>query len=77
VTINIKKSLVGVTSWYHCKAEDSKIPKMPVINPPLGLWSALESAVLHFQNFIQARFFHFQAGFKRHILFSGLGITFL
>jgi hypothetical protein len=21
------------TSWYHCVAEDSRIPKMPVINP--------------------------------------------
>jgi hypothetical protein len=24
---------VGATSWYHCVAEDSRIPKMPVINP--------------------------------------------
>jgi hypothetical protein len=24
---------VGATSWYHWVAEDSKIPKMPVINP--------------------------------------------
>jgi hypothetical protein len=22
-----------VTSWYHAVAEDSRIPKMPVINP--------------------------------------------
>jgi hypothetical protein len=21
------------TSWYHCVAEDSRIPKMPVTNP--------------------------------------------
>jgi hypothetical protein len=27
-----KNSCVGVTSWY-CVAEDSRIPKMPVINP--------------------------------------------
>ncbi len=24
---------VGATSWYHCVAEDSRISKMPVINP--------------------------------------------
>ncbi len=29
----IKNSSVGATSWYHCIAEDSRIPKMPVINP--------------------------------------------
>jgi hypothetical protein len=28
-----KKSFVGTTSWYHCVAEDSRIPKMEVINP--------------------------------------------
>jgi hypothetical protein len=28
-----KKSVVEATSWYHCVAEDSRIPKMPVINP--------------------------------------------
>ncbi len=28
-----KYSWVGLTSWYHCVAEDSMIPKMPVINP--------------------------------------------
>jgi hypothetical protein len=28
-----RNSLVGATSWYHCVAEDSRIPKMPVINP--------------------------------------------
>jgi hypothetical protein len=28
-----KNSWVGETSWYHCVAEDSRIPKMPVINP--------------------------------------------
>jgi hypothetical protein len=28
-----KNSCVGATSWYHCVAEDSRIPKMPVINP--------------------------------------------
>jgi hypothetical protein len=28
-----KNSGVGATSWYHCVAEDSRIPKMPVINP--------------------------------------------
>jgi hypothetical protein len=27
-----KNSGVGATSWYHCVAEDSRIPKMPVIN---------------------------------------------
>jgi hypothetical protein len=27
-----QKSSVGATSWYHCVAEDSWIPKMPVIN---------------------------------------------
>jgi hypothetical protein len=27
-----KNSLVGATSWYHCVAEDSRIPDMPVIN---------------------------------------------
>jgi hypothetical protein len=29
----IKNSSVGATSWYHCVAEDSSIPKKPVINP--------------------------------------------
>ncbi len=28
-----KNSWVGATSWYHCVAEDSRMPKMPVINP--------------------------------------------
>ncbi len=28
-----KNSSVGVISWYHFVAEDSRIPKMPVINP--------------------------------------------
>jgi hypothetical protein len=28
-----KKLLSWATSWYHCVAEDSRIPKMPVINP--------------------------------------------
>jgi hypothetical protein len=28
-----QNSRVGATSWYHCIAEDSRIPKMPVINP--------------------------------------------
>ncbi len=28
-----KNSRVGVKSWYHCVAENSRIPKMPVINP--------------------------------------------
>jgi hypothetical protein len=27
-----KNSWVGVTSWYYCIAEDSRIPKIPVIN---------------------------------------------
>ncbi len=26
-------SWVGATSWYRCVAEDSRIPKLPVINP--------------------------------------------
>jgi hypothetical protein len=28
-----KNFRVGATSWYHCVAEDSRIPKMPAINP--------------------------------------------
>jgi hypothetical protein len=28
-----KNSWVGATSWYHCAADDSRIPKMPVISP--------------------------------------------
>jgi hypothetical protein len=28
-----KNSCVGATSWYHCVAEFSRIPKMPVIYP--------------------------------------------
>jgi hypothetical protein len=28
-----KNSRVGATSWYHCVADDSRITKMPVINP--------------------------------------------
>ncbi len=28
-----KKSWVGVTNWCQCVAEDSRIPKMPDINP--------------------------------------------
>jgi hypothetical protein len=28
-----KNSGVGAASWYHCIAEDSRIQKMPVINP--------------------------------------------
>jgi hypothetical protein len=28
-----KKCRVEATSWYHCVAEDSRIPKMSVINP--------------------------------------------
>jgi hypothetical protein len=28
-----KKFWVGYTSWYHCVAVDSRIPKMSVINP--------------------------------------------
>jgi hypothetical protein len=27
-----KNSWIGVTSWYHCVAEDSGSPKMPVIS---------------------------------------------
>jgi hypothetical protein len=27
------RNIVGATSWYHCVAEDSRIPKMSVINP--------------------------------------------
>ncbi len=30
---NEKNSWVGATSWYHRVTEDSRIPKMPVINP--------------------------------------------
>jgi hypothetical protein len=32
-----KNSCGGATSWYHCVAEDSRIPKMPAINPPQAL----------------------------------------
>jgi hypothetical protein len=28
-----KKTRDGATSWYHCVANDSTIPKMPVISP--------------------------------------------
>jgi hypothetical protein len=28
-----KNSSVEVTSWYHRVAEDSRAPKMPIINP--------------------------------------------
>jgi hypothetical protein len=28
-----KNYRVGATSWYHCVADDSSIPKMPVISP--------------------------------------------
>jgi hypothetical protein len=28
-----KNFQVGAPSWYHCVAEDFRIPKMPVINP--------------------------------------------
>jgi hypothetical protein len=28
-----KNSGVGATSWHHCVADDSRISKMPVINP--------------------------------------------
>jgi hypothetical protein len=28
-----KNCRAGATSWYHCIAEDSRIPKLPVINP--------------------------------------------
>ncbi len=28
-----KNSWVGATSWYHCVADDSRIPKMPAISP--------------------------------------------
>jgi hypothetical protein len=28
-----KNCQVGAPSWYHCIADDSRIPKMPVINP--------------------------------------------
>jgi hypothetical protein len=28
-----KKNSFEVTSWYHCVADNSRIPKMPVINP--------------------------------------------
>jgi hypothetical protein len=32
--VTIKKYFsVGATSWYHCVAEDSRIQKMPAINP--------------------------------------------
>jgi hypothetical protein len=30
-----KNSQVVATSWYHCVAEDPRIQKMLVINPPL------------------------------------------
>jgi hypothetical protein len=36
VTMKKKKKTIELgyhTSWYHCVAEDSRIPKMPVINP--------------------------------------------
>jgi hypothetical protein len=33
-----KDSRVGATSWYHCIAEDSRIPKMLVINPSKHLF---------------------------------------
>ncbi len=29
----MKKRRDGVTSWYHCVAEDSRIPKMRTNNP--------------------------------------------
>jgi hypothetical protein len=33
-----KKTLEwGAKSWYHCVAEDSRIPKMPAINSPQAL----------------------------------------
>jgi hypothetical protein len=28
-----KKYTVGATFWYHCVAEDCRIPKMPAMNP--------------------------------------------
>jgi hypothetical protein len=35
VTMKKKRTLelIGATSWYHCIAEDSMMPKMSVINP--------------------------------------------
>ncbi len=33
-----KYSWVGVTSWYLCIADDSRIPKMPIINPLQALF---------------------------------------
>jgi hypothetical protein len=39
---------VGATSWYHCVAEDSKIPKMPVINPLQALYHPqTQKTILH------------------------------
>jgi hypothetical protein len=36
------------TSWYHCVAEDSMIPKMPVINPLQALvHSQTQKTILH------------------------------
>jgi hypothetical protein len=32
VTMGKKTFRVGATPWYHCVAEDSRTPKMPVIN---------------------------------------------
>ncbi len=32
-----KNSWVRVTSWYHCQAEDSRIPKIPAIKHPYAL----------------------------------------
>ncbi len=33
IDATMKNSWLTATSWYHCVAEDSKIPKMPVFNP--------------------------------------------
>jgi hypothetical protein len=33
-----KNCRIGAISWYQCVAEDSRIPKMPVINPLRALF---------------------------------------
>jgi hypothetical protein len=44
--------------------QNNNVAVEPILYITLGLWSALKSAVLHFQNFIQARFFTFRQVLK-------------
>jgi hypothetical protein len=60
VTMKRKKLLSWGDTWYHCVAEDSRIPKMPVVNPLQALvHSQTQKTILHGLSILNPNFSEF------------------